>query len=190
MRHTGRFMHLLVGRRVRTLTVRGRCDTHLRRSGAGRSPRLCAHGAPLLAWIPAYAGTTTYLSLATFKAPGFFASLRVNLASVIFPRTVVGFRRDDQGAERRQNQRNAILIFVAPAQPGVQAFARRSAPFLRLDPGLRRDDNSLSLAGFNARLFAILRANRCAAIVPGQSWVFPRLANKTQLTTRPETREH
>src|SRR5690606_5468741 len=147
-------------------------------------------GAPLFAWIPAYAGTTTYLSLATFKAPGFFASLRVNLASVIFPRTVVGFRRDDQGAERRQNQRNAILIFVAPAQPGVQAFARRSAPFLRLDPGLRRDDNSLSLAGFNARLFAILRANRCAAIVPGQSWVFPRLANKTQLTTRPETREH
>src|SRR5690606_4783013 len=63
-------------------------------------------------------------------------------------------------------------------------------PLGRTDPGLRRDDNSLSLAGFNARLFAILRANRCAAIVPGQSWVFPRLANKTQLTTRPETREH
>src|SRR5690606_2748954 len=63
-------------------------------------------------------------------------------------------------------------------------------PLGRTDPGLRRDANSLSLAGFNARLFAILRANRCAAIVPGQSWVCPRLANKTQLTTRPETREH
>lgn len=28
---------------------------------------LCAHGAPIFAWIPAYAGTTTYLSLATFN---------------------------------------------------------------------------------------------------------------------------
>jgi len=32
---------------------------------------LGALGAPLFAWIPAYAGTTRYLSLATFKAPGF-----------------------------------------------------------------------------------------------------------------------
>ena len=29
---------------------------------------LCAHGAPLFAWIPAYAGTTMLLSLATFKS--------------------------------------------------------------------------------------------------------------------------
>ena len=45
---------------------------------------------------------------------------------------------------------DVISIFVAPAEAGVQAFARSGAPF-RLDPGLRRDDNSLSLAGFNAR---------------------------------------
>src|SRR5690606_22545973 len=55
-----------------------RCATHLRRSGGGRSPGLCAHGAPFFVWIPAYVGTTTYLSPATFEAPGFFASLRVN----------------------------------------------------------------------------------------------------------------
>src|SRR5690606_30354923 len=42
-----------------------RLDTHLRRAGVGRSPRLCAHVA-LFAWVPAYAGTTRYLSLATF----------------------------------------------------------------------------------------------------------------------------
>src|SRR5690606_12465244 len=41
--------------RSRPTTVRGRCDTHIRRSGGGRSPGLCAHGAPLFAWIPAYA---------------------------------------------------------------------------------------------------------------------------------------
>src|SRR5690606_31079638 len=29
---------------------RGKCDTHLRRSGGGRSPGLCAHGAPLVAY--------------------------------------------------------------------------------------------------------------------------------------------
>src|SRR5690606_34648564 len=32
---------------------------------------LCAHGAPLFAWIPAYAGTTTYFRPATFKSAGF-----------------------------------------------------------------------------------------------------------------------
>gem|GEM_PF-6464186 len=36
------------------------------------------------------------LSLATFEAPGFFASLRVIVASVIFPWTAVGLRRDDK----------------------------------------------------------------------------------------------
>src|SRR5690606_39688743 len=29
------------------------------------------HGAPLFAWIPAYAGTTTYFRPATFKSAGF-----------------------------------------------------------------------------------------------------------------------
>ena len=46
---------------------------------------LCAHGAPPFVWIPTYAGTTTCLSLATFEAPGFFASLASIVASVIFP---------------------------------------------------------------------------------------------------------
>src|SRR5690606_4884859 len=36
---------------------------------------LCAHGAPIFAWIPASAGTTRYLILATSKRP---ASSRVS----------------------------------------------------------------------------------------------------------------
>ena len=39
---------------------------------------ICAHGAPLLAWIPASAGTTMSLSLGKLQAPGFFAILRVS----------------------------------------------------------------------------------------------------------------
>ena len=49
----------------------GEFNIHLRRSGEGRSPGIRAHGAPLFAWIPAYAGTTMYLSPAKFKAHGF-----------------------------------------------------------------------------------------------------------------------
>src|SRR5512138_2446497 len=75
-----------------------RCATDLRRSGGGRSPGLCAHGAPLFVWIPAYAGTTRYLSLSTSKAH------------------VV---RDD-----------VIPTFVAPAEAGVQAYARIARRFL------------------------------------------------------------
>src|SRR5690606_36172564 len=41
--------------------------------------------------------------------------------------------------------------FVAPAEAGVQAFVRSGAPFLCLDPGLRRDDMYLSHATFKAR---------------------------------------
>src|SRR5690606_11759054 len=54
--------------RTRT-TDRGECDTHLRRSGGGRVQIVCARGAPLSVWIPACAGTTRYLSPATFVAP-------------------------------------------------------------------------------------------------------------------------
>src|SRR5690606_34335053 len=39
---------------------------------------ICAPGAPLLAWIPASAGTTMSLSLGKLQAPGFFAILRVS----------------------------------------------------------------------------------------------------------------
>ncbi len=68
-----------------TTTVRGKCDTHLRRSGGGRSPGTARVARNVFAWIPAYAGTTIYLSLATFKAQGlprFFAPI---VGSVTFP---------------------------------------------------------------------------------------------------------
>src|SRR5690606_35139370 len=50
-----------------------RCAPHLRRCGGGRRPRRCAHGAPLFVWIPAYVGTTTYLSPAKFKESAAFS---------------------------------------------------------------------------------------------------------------------
>ena len=66
----------------------------------------------VFAWIPAYAGTTMLLSLAKLEARGcsrFFAPIVV---PAIFPRTVVGLRREDQGIECRQVQGNAILIWL------------------------------------------------------------------------------
>ena len=66
--------------------------------------------ARVFAWIPAYAGTTSYLGPATFKAPDFFAMMR-------YPT----LRRSCGGRS-----------------PGLCAHG---APRLRLDPGLRRDDN-------------------------------------------------
>ena len=43
----------------------------------------------VFAWIPAYAGTTVYLSLATSKAHGFSRFCARNVGSVIFRWTVV-----------------------------------------------------------------------------------------------------
>src|SRR5690606_29066468 len=103
-----------------------RCATDLRRSGGGRSPGLCAHGAPLFVWIPAYAGTTRYLSLSTSKAH------------------VV---RDD-----------VIPTFVAPAEAGVQAYARiarRLLPGSRPTPGRQRICRTLIEAHHHAVYSAI-----------------------------------
>ena len=58
----------------------------------------------VFAWIPAYAGTTMLLSLAKLKARGcsrFFAPIVV---PAIFPRIVVGLRRDDPVFESRPIQ--------------------------------------------------------------------------------------
>ena len=62
-------------------------------------------------------------------------------------------------------------LFVAPAEAGVQASARSGAPFLRLDPGLRRDD----------QVWSRVRLNRPVAplfVAPAEAGVqaFARLA--------------
>src|SRR5690606_15625818 len=106
----------------------------------------CAHGAPLLAWIPAYAGTTTCLSLATFKAPvssRVFASI---VASVILPRTVVGVGRSP-GQERsaqtraclnydlRRSDERACLSFIqfsGTCSSAPRGFDRSDVDFLHL----------------------------------------------------------
>src|SRR5690606_2059560 len=52
---------------------------------------------------------------------------------------------------------SAIPIFVAPAEAGVQTFARLPEPLFGLDPGLRRDDNGFeSRLIQSARLFAMM----------------------------------
>src|SRR5690606_25121433 len=58
--------------------------------------------------------------------------------------------------------------YCSPTPIGICAHG---APRFCLDPGLRRDDNVVECRQTqSARLFAILRANRCVRDFPGQQW--------------------
>src|SRR5690606_28174959 len=148
-----------------------RCAPHLRRCGGGRRPRRCAHGAPLFVWIPAYVGTTTYLSPAKFKESTAFSW-----------RCATHLRRSGGGRSPGRCAYGAPLsvwipayagttmllslakfkergFFVAMCYPPSSLRRRPESRPLRawraafcLDPGLRRDDDVVASRHIQGRI--------------------------------------